>query len=144
MLVSMGYLYFGIMDLLKHFSSIGVDPSEESSSNTLSHSSHGKDNSSTDSLSDESSCSTISLRLTLFVVFLMAFFHLTYATLEGIFGIYLTPFAVKCSLHLSRQSGAHLSATFWGAFTAGRFASIFVSSYVSPAGKIDFSRIRYS
>ncbi len=121
--VSLGFLYFGICDLKAHRSN-KEDNKED----------REKSVDSEEKQEQQTSATKVTAAL-VFLVVLMAFFHLTYATLEGIFNIYLTPFGVKSALHLSRQGGAHLSAAFWGAFTASRFVGIFVSAHASPSGK---------
>ncbi len=121
--VSLGFLYFGICDLKAHRSN-KEDNKED----------REKSVDSSEKQEQQTSATKVTAAL-VFLVVLMAFFHLTYATLEGIFNIYLTPFGVKSALHLSRQGGAHLSAAFWGAFTASRFVGIFVSAHASPSGK---------
>ena len=47
------------------------------------------------------------------------------------FGSYLTPFAVKCDLHLSKADGAHLTTLFWTTFTVFRCFSIAYLQWIS-------------
>ena len=48
-------------------------------------------------------------------------------------GIYLTTFAVECSLELSKLEGTRLTAIFWGAFSVMRFLAIFAAMKLNPS-----------
>ena len=45
--------------------------------------------------------------------------------MKSTFGSYLTTFAVKCHLKLSKADGAHLTTLFWSTFTLFRIATVF-------------------
>ncbi len=73
----------------------------------------------------------ITLTSLAFIFFMFLFFFL-YSGLEVGLGTYIPTFAVKSRLGSTRSEGAYAMAAFWGAFCAGRFASIFVAALVSP------------
>ena len=63
---------------------------------------------------------------------LFAFFYIFYVGAEVAYGSYITTFAVRSKLSLTKQIGAEISAIFWGSFAAMRFASIFAAIYLRP------------
>ena len=63
---------------------------------------------------------------------LFAFFYFFYVGAEVSYGSYITTFAVRSKLSLSKQVGAEITAIFWGSFAAMRFASIFAAIYLRP------------
>ena len=63
---------------------------------------------------------------------LFAFFYFFYVGAEVSYGSYITTFAVRSELSLSKQVGAEITAIFWGSFAAMRFASIFAAIYLRP------------
>lgn len=69
----------------------------------------------------------------------LLFMHI-YLGLEITFGSYLTAFAVKCKLHLSKAYGAFLTTVYWTSFTLFRLLTILYIDYtgigVNIAGSI--------
>ena len=63
---------------------------------------------------------------------LFAFFYFFYVGAEVSYGSYITTFAVRSKLSLTKQVGAEITAIFWGSFAAMRFASIFAAIYLRP------------
>ena len=63
---------------------------------------------------------------------LFAFFYFFYVGAEVAYGSYITTFAVRSKLSLTKQVGAEITAIFWGSFAAMRFASIFAAIYLRP------------
>ena len=63
---------------------------------------------------------------------LFALFFFFYVGAEVCYGVYLTTFAVKSPLALTKQTGAEITAIFFGCFAAMRFISIFTAIYLSP------------
>ena len=63
---------------------------------------------------------------------LFAFFYFFYVGAEVAYGSYVTTFAVRSKLSLTKQVGAEITAIFWGSFAAMRFASIFAAIYLRP------------
>ena len=63
---------------------------------------------------------------------LFALFFFFYVGAEVCYGVYLTTFAVKSPLALTKQAGAEITAIFFGCFAAMRFVSIFTAIYLSP------------
>ena len=62
-----------------------------------------------------------------------------YNGMEVMYGTYITTFAVKSDLHLTRQEGARVTAIFWGTFAIMRFITIFVAFKWSPLLTMLFS-----
>lgn len=65
------------------------------------------------------------------VVIMMSFFFF-YVGSEVCYGNYLATFAVESQLKLSKQTGAKITAVFWGLFATMRFLSIFAAIYLKP------------
>ena len=65
-------------------------------------------------------------------VTIMCIFFLLYMGSEQILVTYLTTFSVESSLHTTKREGAFVTSIFLGAFTLGRFATIFISIHVNP------------
>jgi len=61
----------------------------------------------------------------------MIFFFL-YVGLEVAFGTYLTTFAVKSRLGLSRGEGSYLTSVFWGTFAAMRGVAVPAAIFLKP------------
>ena len=119
--VSLGYLTLGIKDL-----SQSVNFNEEIL----------KNNKASKFEEDNKLHSNNSKMIVLVLVFLFL-----YAGMEVMYGTYLTTFAVQCKLHLSRQTGARMTAVFWGTFTLMRFLAIFISVKLNPVNTLVFSFI---
>ena len=65
-------------------------------------------------------------------VTIMSIFFFLYMGLEQTMATYLPTFSVKSGLHSTKAEGAYVSSVFLGAFTIGRFITIFLSIYVNP------------
>ena len=65
------------------------------------------------------------------LVTMMIFFFL-YAGLEVAFGTFITTFAVKCKLKLTRQQGSDIAAVFWGAFASMRALAVPAAIFLPP------------
>ena len=63
---------------------------------------------------------------------LMIAFFFFYVGSEVTYGLFLPAYCVKSRLKLSKQTGAEITAVFWGFFAAMRFFSIFASIYLKP------------
>lgn len=59
----------------------------------------------------------------------MSFIFL-YCGIEISVGSYLTPFAVGCQLHLSKQTAALMASVYWSAFTFARIATIIYVNFI--------------
>lgn len=59
-----------------------------------------------------------------------------YCGIEVALGSYLTPFAVKSDMHLSKSTGALMSSTYWMTFTFARLATIFYIDFVGPRNNL--------
>ena len=60
----------------------------------------------------------------------MCVFFFLYVGMESSYASYLTVFVYE--IGYSKVTGANLTALFWGAFTAARFASIFLAMKINP------------
>ena len=63
------------------------------------------------------------------VILTLVFMHI-YLGVEISFGSFLTTFAVKCKLQLSKADGAHLTTLFWSTFTLFRILTVFYIDYI--------------
>ena len=66
----------------------------------------------------------------LVVVSLAVIMAHAYMGMEITMGSYLSPFAVKSRLHLSKATGAHLVTLYWTAFTLFRIATVMYIDYI--------------
>ena len=65
-----------------------------------------------------------------------ALFMLFYCGIEIALGSYLTPFAVKCGLHLEKKSAALMVSVYWITFTFSRLVTIFYIDYIGPKNNL--------
>lgn len=65
-----------------------------------------------------------------------ALFMCFYCGIEIALGSYLTPFGVKCDLHLEKKTAALMSSIYWIAFTFSRLATIFYIDYIGPKNNL--------
>lgn len=63
-------------------------------------------------------------------------FMFFYCGVEIAVGSYLTPFAVKSDMHLSKATGALMSSTYWMTFTFARLATIFYIDWMGPKNNL--------
>jgi fucose permease len=63
-------------------------------------------------------------------------FMFFYCGVEIALGSYLTPFAVKSDMHLSKATGALMSSTYWITFTFARLTTIFYIDFVGPRNNL--------
>lgn len=86
--------------------------------------------------------STQKYRISKLVVILLVlvFMHI-YLGLEISFGFFLTSFAVKSDLKLSKATGAQLTTTFWSTFTLFRILTVFYIEYLGQVGVITGSLV---
>lgn len=63
-------------------------------------------------------------------------FMFFYDGVEIALGSYLTPFAVKSDMHLSKATGALMSSTYWITFTFARLTTIFYIDVVGPRNNL--------
>lgn len=70
------------------------------------------------------------------VIFLVTLFMHLYCGIENTFGSFISPFAVKCDLHLSQQTGALISSIFWVSFTFFRLTTVFYIDFVGAEKNI--------
>ncbi len=124
-LVSLGFLFFGREELRRKRDD-NIDTEEEKNEEEKEKNEEEKQK------ENKKSFSLYALVTGVTLLFLF------YAALEYMFSVYLTTFAVKSALQMTRSQGAKLSATFWGTFTAGRFAGIFVAAKLDPARFLNF------
>lgn len=73
--------------------------------------------------------------LRLFVL-LLFIFYLLYVGSEVVFAQFLTTFALESQLHLPTSTANYVTTTFWAAFAATRFTSIFLAHFVSPTAML--------
>ncbi len=66
-------------------------------------------------------------KLQILFIGLMFVFFFVYVGVEVTYGTYVTTFAVKSDLKLSKPTGAKITATFWGTFATIRFLAIFAA-----------------
>ena len=86
-----------------------------------------------DEITDEDSTKYPSSKVyTVTVLSLLFLFMAVYVGMEVTFGTYIFVFAVKGSLHLSKQRAASLSSLFWGTFSFARCFSIVISLLKAP------------
>ncbi len=74
---------------------------------------------STDLESKAPSSSSLTWGCKLFLVIMNAF-NFLYLGAEASYGVFLTTFMVKSSLHTTKTEGAFLSSLYWGAFAITR------------------------
>jgi len=79
----------------------------------------------------DSSVSKTERSLRLQVIVAMAFFLFVYVGSETGYGAWIFTYS-KLNLHLSDENAALLNSLFWGSFTFGRLAGVFVSLVLSP------------
>ena len=111
MLCSFGFLILGIRDARHQKSSEDKNESKDEGS--------------------EKNKNSSSLNFKAFVG-LFALFFFFYVGAEVCYGVYLTTFAVKSPLALTKQAGAEITAIFFGCFAAMRFVSIFTAIFLKP------------
>lgn len=122
-LVSFGFLHFGIQDI-KRKKSISI--TQDDSQTNISQYEKPAEQKSTPFW-------------TKLLVGIFSLFLFLYVGMEYCFGTYLTAFAYESKQNLTRVQGANLTAIFWGAFSFMRFLAIFAAFYISPLVVLAFS-----
>ena len=109
-LVSIGYLIFAVEDYIKNTEIIETykksTKKEKSASNTY------------------------------FIISIMLAFLFLHCGVALMYATYLATFTVESQLQLSRQTGARMTAVFWGSFAAMRFVAIFLYVKLGPLGTL--------
>ena len=123
-LMSLGYLLLAVRNY-KH-QKTKEEASEASKAGEASEASEATENNSASK--DEQVLS----RNQWFLLIVMIAFFFFYVGSEVSFGVYLATFAVKSKLCLPKQTGAEITAWFWGCFAAMRFVSIFTAICLNP------------
>src|SRR5205085_108683 len=75
----------------------------------------------------------------LLVIAVITLFMNLYCGIENTFGSFISPYAVKCDLHLTQQTGALISSIFWVSFTFFRLSTVFYIDFVGNEKNIIFN-----
>ena len=88
------------------------------------------------SLPSSSSSSSSVERYKMLVVILCGFFMHFYCAVEMTFGSFISPYAVKSDLGMSKKSAAVLSSVFWTSFTFYRLIMVFLVQFLGSRNSV--------